>query len=455
MLVAWVTSTIFGLLIGRSCDYAVWRIDFFSIDWLSLSVSCAIFGVYIDKNHLFSRILFCLGFCWGFANSAPFSPVVSVSEVIKVNSVDYLSGPVIVRLGDQVFESYGPRVPSVLGRIQDSNQNQMFGSSRTRFKILKNTQFSAIKSYNHSLISAGRNFLEKRFDKFPKEIRAWLFAVIAGDLRFLSHKTKKDFKITGLYHLLSVSGLHVSVIGAGIINLFGALFRFLYGFRLLSSKSFRNLTLFQIAIACALVWYYCALSGSAAAAQRVMLLHIAWQFFRIFIGIPPIKLILLVSAALQTAIFPIGFLSEGCLMSWAAYICLKTGGNSSNWAIYKCNFFMFIMSAAVFSELAPLGLICNLLIIPIFPLVLLSACGLILIDDVSVGFFIVEFQKSFLTLVSIISDFGSFFRHLCLDLRVVDGFFRCSLLVYITIRILNSLRDLSISDYGFGDKELL
>jgi len=73
--------------------------------------------------------------------------------------------------------------------------------------------------------------IAKIFSKYlEKEKASLVFGIFLGDKKELANKIKEDFKKTGLYHLLAVSGLHINIL-AFVLLLFLSILRIPFSLR--------------------------------------------------------------------------------------------------------------------------------------------------------------------------------------------------------------------------------
>lgn len=69
-----------------------------------------------------------------------------------------------------------------------------------------------------NLINQLRNYIENRIKEIQEEnIKTLLFTLILGNTNFIGYSTSQSFRMTGVAHLLSISGLHVSILSTSII----------------------------------------------------------------------------------------------------------------------------------------------------------------------------------------------------------------------------------------------
>ena len=85
---------------------------------------------------------------------------------------------------------------------------------------------------------------------FPEDVSGFLTALLTGDKEDISYQTRNELSITGIYHVVAVSGMHVSLL-AGLVMLLCA------GKRKLSAM-----------LGLPLVWFFVFLTGANASSVR-------------------------------------------------------------------------------------------------------------------------------------------------------------------------------------------
>jgi len=110
----------------------------------------------------------------------------------------------------------------------------------------------------------------------------------------------------------------------------------------------------------------------------------------LLIGPMPLRLRVSISAVLQTVLFPVGFLSISTLLSWSAYLIVcasieRTRGVRGWVKVYNALAAQTLLSLAVFGILgtmAPLSIVANVALAPLFPIVFAAAVGTIVLSAV-------------------------------------------------------------------------
>lgn len=140
-------------------------------------------------------------------------------------------------------------------------------------------------------------------------------------------------------------------------------------------------------------------------------------------------------------------------MSWSSFLVLKSYFARNEFGKFKLQIFMFIMSSAIFGELAPLALIANLLLIDLFSVLLVFGFAAIFIGKLNFSKFFLDMQNNFLVLIEKFSDFEFDYLIVQLSGSAVYTASR-SLFIFLSgILVLNALRELSIRRFDSFEKD--
>ncbi len=157
----------------------------------------------------------------------------------------------------QTDDSYRPRMGSL---VQVTGQFESFshGTNPGQFDqhdyyaalkiggIVKNARITAVSSdysvIKEALYSLKKHWKERLYRCFPEKEASILSAMLLGDKTQLDRTTKDLYQKNGIIHILSISGLHITLIGMGLYRLLrrmrvpvilaaagGGLLLFLYG----------------------------------------------------------------------------------------------------------------------------------------------------------------------------------------------------------------------------------
>ncbi len=211
-------------------------------------------------------------------------------------------------------------------------------------------------------------------------------ALVTGDRAHISPAVEESMRLSGLTHVLSISGLHMALVA-------GTLFALVRGILALSPVLALGYPLKSMAAAVAVAGsaFYLALSGNDVPAQRSFLMA-AIVLLGVLVGRPALNLrTVAVAAVLVLVIAPVSVLDPGTQMSFAATLALVAAyercrplwslrpPDSLAWRIlFKVALFLAGLAltslvaglatapfgALHFQRLAPYGLLANLAAMP-------------------------------------------------------------------------------------------
>lgn len=443
MMAQLIIGYVSGVLLGRH-GYTV-------PPWLTV-VSIVVGMVFLRRQpRAWPHWAVACGLVWGAAHSGLTSAPRPLKGVVSaVNAADFARGTILVKASGRVYEAIGPDAIGRSVQLMHGKYPSIF-SSRLRAKAIGPPDDADGATF---FAAAGRA-LSLRWKRAaslqPSPVAALLRSIAVGDGSLLPSQVHDDFKATGIYHLLVVSGQHVTMIGLFAAGVLALPFRFCYALRLLSPRQWRHadggLGVASVAIAV----LYAFATGMNAATQRSVVMFAAWQLLRLFCGeLPPMRRLCLCLIA-QIAIFPIGLLSEASLMSWTAYLLVGAASSkdplrSVLWLQTK----LCIIAAAAFGQLALFGIAINLLLVPVFTVAMLAAAMIIVAPDFwgarVGGGFLLAFQQT----VSVLADVSRRYGYYSLMDSTGGLIVRGCLLMASGWIVLNTLRRLTIRPYVDG-----
>lgn len=216
-----------------------------------------------------------------------------------------------------------------------------------------------------------------------------IHALILGEGSFLSDNIKNKFKDTGVYHLLVVSGLHVSVIAYLIFVVSG---RTKFHFRLISVMI--------------LLFFFMFITGLKIPIIRAVIMFMVFGISFIFERIPNKYNNLSIAAIFTILIFPFSIFNVGFQLSFLAVLslfissdlCFKLFHNNiKNFALrmiieYLFSFlllYLFISPLLLlyFNKLSFLSLLGNIILLPLTGLYLISAIVILLLAYLNIFIF--------------------------------------------------------------------
>ncbi len=158
-------------------------------------------------------------------------------------------------------------------------------------------------------VGAVRRHLSAVVQRIPasEDGRGFLLAVLGGDRRWVSAELREAGQLTGTYHLLSISGLHVGIVAAGV---------------LLAARAAGLRRRWTTVVAIGFIAAYATLTGGAVPVVRAALMFslalimLRWRR-------PPDGLSIIAVVAAAVLLFdPLAFHAAGCQLSFAAVAAL-------------------------------------------------------------------------------------------------------------------------------------
>jgi len=460
MLDLWIAFFILGNLSARVVVFweLVWWLH---LPWFGAVNLCLAIGLGRAWQVAWLRpwrqlLLACCAFIWGLAHGAPSlmrsTPDVQV-EMVSVG--DGSPGPLLIRSGSHLFESYGQRTHGAIGRavVTQSDTPRLFSRGNSHFIMLSGQLLPQGAARAFSTWIKGRLQRGPRLQQLVP--RGWWSGILLGDKRDLAPALKTAFKLAGVYHLLVVSGLHVTIMMFLIALLLRVPLHLAYALRLIPGSWWPEVAaVVRVAVALMSV-IYLVMAGMPVAAQRATLLFVWYQLGCVFIGTMPLTTRLLLGATLQTLVFPIGFVSEATLMTWGAYLMVVHVGHAQ----WRQGFFfalrqtlalqlrMMVLVAGVFGQVSLLGLIANLCLVPLLGILLASGLLVVFLPIFRSGDLLLAFHASFAETVSRLASLTATYTWLAPTPEALPIWFRPLALVFSAWLLLNACRDLSIRRY--------
>lgn len=221
-----------------------------------------------------------------------------------------------------------------------------------------------------------QNFTDKRsFERFlPKENAAFMRALVLGDRSGFTDELKSDFSASGVYHVVAVSGMHISI----LIMFVTYLLRYVT-----KRRKIRNI----LAIVC--IIFYLAAIGAAPSAMRAGIIGMLALFSCVISRRADFATSFALSAAVLLAFNPYLIFNAGFLLSYSAVIgiCVFSEGIGRLTAFLP-GMFRDIVTMSLSAEAATLpirisyfntvniyGIVSNILVIPFIEI--LYALGLV------------------------------------------------------------------------------
>lgn len=457
MLEAWIAAFLCGVAVARVAQVP-WAVDVATYPALAVGMLigwAVVRALPASHRALGARVAsLVLGGVWGLGHAAPIPDApVSHATVVKVAVDDAVRGPAIVRAGVMIYEVSSVQIVGTVGDVRTFAGARLFATHRGVF-----TSRDPRRGATGLLATARdavRAFFAERMESLTPFYRSWLAGLVLGESAALPPDVRDAFKRTGLYHLLVVSGLHVSLMALLLAALLRAPIQASYALRLVSPGRWRHIAAALDVLAGAAALLYLAVTGSSAAAQRSALLFAVWQGSSVFAGPLSTPRRLLIAGATQILLFPVGFLGEATLMSWAAYLLvLKPAAPDAHGlaeiradliSAFKIQGALTLLVTVVFGQLAWIGLVANLVLIPAFPALLLTALGAAVLPELAWTPALLAVQRSFIALVRLFDELCRFWPWLSIAPEDLSPLVRVAAAPIAAWILLNRCRDLTIS----------
>jgi ComEC/Rec2-related protein len=374
MLAAWIFGFTIGVVLGRVPELgALGRFA-----WPDGSALCIVaLGLLTMRSVNGASLVAWLvaGIVWAFSHSAP-PPTRPVhgGEVVAYMSRFAERGPLIIQTASGAFAVEGTQT---VGRVAytwpSASRSSWFGVAPAQAVVRGRALMPGAVRHVRAAIHA-------RLSLLPREERGLLAALLLGDKQGLAPPTRQAFLVTGLLHLLVVSGLHVSLVALALTLVIAWPAQLLYARRWLSPNAWRHTQAGLRVVGALGALSYAALVGMNAASHRSALAFALMQLSSVFCGHASLSTRLNVVLAVQMLVYPVGLFADAAAMSWFAYVVVIEASRPAVgwWSRLRQVFWMqtrlVVGSGALFGTLPLLGLVANPLLVPLFPLIL--ACGL-------------------------------------------------------------------------------
>ena len=290
-----------------------------------------------------------------------------------------------------------------------------------------------------------------------KKLENWFLGILLGSHLTMPADVKAHFQITGLYHLLSVGGLHIAVV-VGIIKLFLRLpFSLVYCFCLIPKPTVWPKVWAFLEISTGVIIYaFMLVVGCDPAIQRSVIVFAFLMMSQLFWGPCSRPSTYLLCLSLQALLFPIGFLSEGNFMSWLCSVRIwEEYGRKRRHIWWKHGFKIFalqmeltVYGAAFFGHLSLLGLVMNPFFVGAFSALFVLSAVVILFDWMLMTQFSMSMVQSFLLTIEWASSLVVEFPWIYLNLGDFSWWVRGVFVLLTGFFVLNLLQKKSMLPKG-------
>ena len=242
------------------------------------------------------------------------------------------------------------------------------------------------------LVRARLGLRSRLMNHVPPRLAGLLLALLIGDVSLFEDEQNTAYRHVGAGHLLAVSGLQVTLLAVVLNRFFGGLFLLV-----LPGGRRRRTQVISAAVALLGVWAFVGICGMPPSAVRAAVMASA-----VVVGAMRGRRVILVDAIaaaglLTVLVSPASIDDAGFLLSYAAVIGLAAttvdvadeGGGAWRqlWSKAKpalvasltAGFATVPLSAWLFGQVAPAGLVANIILVPVASLLQLPSllCGLV------------------------------------------------------------------------------
>lgn len=331
------------------------------------------------------------GFFWGASHSAPISqnshPHV---EVVQKNLISLGSGMLVKTKvafevpHEKIFYATGS------GRLQSSGTVTYF--PKTSIYPPDRNVFQEHFPDNKTVFTPLFVELDTRISTRTPEVRGFVSSVLLGDKTELSSQVLNAFKKLGIYHLLVVSGLHLTFLSTFFVVAIFSPFQTAYSLCLINPRIWFYLR-FPLRITCMLVIFlYASAIGFPPSVQRAAMLFFGDQSVKMLGFTLSVKERIMSALFLQSILFPLDLLNLGSLLSWTSYLTVYTFALCKNktWKeLALCQLTLTFSTGALLGQLSVAGFFLNVIVVPLFPFVVFWIFPLIAPEYFPKGFSII------------------------------------------------------------------
>lgn len=251
------------------------------------------------------------------------------------------------------------------------------------------------RALNHSFRSQPNNGLQSlRTDNLEVIARSdpglagWIDSLVWGNGKATSPALRRTFKVAGVFHLLSVSGSHVTALMVAASALLLLPWYLVHLLALLPGHHWTFARRWAPVCIVPILMGYIVIVGSSQAALRSGLLGLAHIMSRLGkepTGPQGLRDRLLKTASIQAALLPGDFLSGANLMSWVGYITILELQSRtlavSDWftgirGVVVMQLELGLWGTICFGQVSLIGIFANAILVPLFAPVFWMAIGL-------------------------------------------------------------------------------
>lgn len=312
--------------------------------------------------------------------------------------------------------------------------------------------------YAHRNFSSAADWLELDKD-IPIHIQSWISSFIMGQKSAISVETKLDFKATGLFHILVISGAHITLLQRYFSLFVQGFFKILYVPKLISPWVWNRVRSALPCVILLIIFKYCQCVGFSPPIQRAYLLCVIHVIHQVLLPRMPKLPLLYLACATQIILFPADFISISTLLSWGSYILVYPSitnlKRNKFLSSLKTQLILNVILFICLNSWSWTGLILNLIVAPLSDCLILISSLLMIPDfhQIFLGQLCISFLNLFLDLIHKSAEVeywvGSYIHSSILIFFTKSQVFRYIGAIYVCVQVLNTLRDLSITDHEY------
>ncbi len=235
--------------------------------------------------------------------------------------------------------------------------------------LIHSKRKSIVDSVKNTLFNISQSFMNGLKSCFDKKDKGILAAMLVGNKSELDDSTKGIYQRMGIAHVLSISGLHITLIGMG-----------LFGFLKKISSNLK----FSIYSSCVIILLYGLLTGFSVSTIRAVIMFICMLTARLLGEAYDGQSAAGLSCVIIMMMNPAELYEAGFQLTFVAVFGIFAGNEIRNNLKIKNRFIMFILPA-VCAEIAtfpvilrnyysfsPYSLFANIILVPFMPVIVLS-----------------------------------------------------------------------------------
>ncbi len=325
---------------------------------------------------------FLAGTIWGVGHTA-FPPSASKGHLVTGVQTSWLYPTTLVQADAKMYvaravASDSPQAGSYWGQTPAS------GWWPVHMNATVYTQLSGISAWGNRIRTGFARWVSHRLRPLPLSEQAWLRGLFLGEMQLLSTEVKGWFKRLGIFHIVVISGFHISFLGTTLQRIAAFFLRLAYGCLWIPSPWYLRGMRWAKWVALGLVFCFSFCIGFTPPVQRAFLSYGYREWYGNASQQIPLGRFLLHVAALQVLLFPASFLTVSTLMSWVSYTTVLVSCRETTlWNVFKAYLFLqtgpLLFAGIFFQSLCFLSFFANLLFVPMFSGVFLGGFALLLL----------------------------------------------------------------------------